>query len=185
LTDLRSTVERLSAQLEDKTESVRKLETEQHDMSLALSRETETQRHMKERVNELTRDAEVQAARTKELGDKHEGVYAQLTAATAALHDEQAKREKAEAELVRLSAHSDLPAKVLSIEKAMQELQVKLGAAEASAEIANVNVTTSRGTWRHSSELRQRRMRLRYLSSLKPWVPSRPSQTGWKERLQG
>ena len=148
LTDLRSTVERLSAQLEDKTESVRKLETEQHDMSLALSRETETQRHMKERVNELTRDAEVQAARTKELGDKHEGVYAQLTAATAALHDEQAKREKAEAELVRLSAHSDLPAKVLSIEKAMQELQVKLGAAEASAEIANVNVTT----WKDAHE---------------------------------
>ena len=148
LTNLQSTVEMLSAQLEDKTESVRKLDTEKHDMSLALSRETEAQRHLKERVNELTRDAEAQAARAKEFGDKHEGVYAQLTAATAALHDEQAKREKAESELIRLSAHSDLPAKMLSAEKAMQELQVKLGAAEAAAEIANVNVAT----WKDAHE---------------------------------
>jgi chromosome segregation ATPase len=142
LADLRATVERLSAQVEDKTESVRRLETDKHDMSLALSRETEAQRHLKERVNELTRDTEVHFSRTKELGDKHDDVYAQLTAATAALHDEQAKREKAEAEVVRLSAHCDLPAKVLATEKAMQELQIKLGAAEAAVEIANVNVAT-------------------------------------------
>lgn len=145
LTDLRATVERLSAQVDDKAESLRKLETEKHDMSLALSRETEAQRYLKERVDELTRDTQAHAARTKEFGDKHEDVHSQLTAATAALRDEQAKREKAEAELIRLSAHSDLPAKVLSIEKAMNELQIKLGATEAALEIANVNVATWKG----------------------------------------
>jgi predicted nucleic acid-binding Zn-ribbon protein len=145
LKDLRAAVERLNGQVDDHTEVIRKTETEKHDMSLALSREQEAQRHLSERVNHLTRDTEAHGARSREFEDKHDDVHAQLTAANAALREERSKREAVEAQVVRLSAHSDLPDKVLSTEKAMHALQIKLGATEASLEVANSNVATWKG----------------------------------------